>query len=130
MSSRPLVDPAADVEAPRSRSRILLPGPMFPILLAAALPPAVSALASGGRAQQVSSFISIGWASLVPLSLFESWAARVLPLAAALFLVVALVALPFASTAMSVDAWTAAAMCVLSLTRASSRTLAGRPPDA
>jgi hypothetical protein len=126
MSPRALADRAADVEEPRSPSRGLLPGPMFPVLFAAALPPAVSALASGGRAQQVSSLISIGWASLVPLSLYESWAARVLPLAAVLFLVVALVALPFASTAMSVDAWTAVAMCVLSLPRAPSRTVAGR----
>ena len=31
---------------------ILLPGPMFPILFAAALPPAIVAVASGGRAQQ------------------------------------------------------------------------------
>jgi hypothetical protein len=102
----------------RSRASFLLAGPKFPILFLAALPAAVVALASQGPAQQLSALISITWFSLVPLALFERWIALALPVLAGGFLIATLSVLPFGSTALTVDAWTTAAMFVLSLPRA------------
>ena len=61
--------------------------------------------------------MSLGWFSLVPIALYERWIALALPFVAAAFLVVTLALLPFASTAMTVDVWSSAAMLVLSLPR-------------
>ncbi|HET6147867.1 MAG TPA: hypothetical protein VFH68_10075 [Polyangia bacterium] len=107
----------------RPRSSFLLAGPRFPILFLAALPAAVVALSSGGRAQQVSALISIGWFTLVPIALYEHWVALALPAVAAAFLALTLAALPDGSTAMTVDVWTSAAMFVLSLPRSGRRRL-------
>ena len=101
----------------RSRSKFLLAGPRFPVLFLAALPAAVVALSAEGHAQQVSALIALGWFSLVPIALYERCVALALPVVAAAFLVLTLVALPFNSTALIVDVWTAAAMFVLSLPR-------------
>lgn len=99
----------------RPRSSFLLAGPRFPILFLAALPATVVALSSGGRAQQVSALIAVGWFSLAPMALFERWVALALPIVAAAFLVLTLAALPAGSTALTVDVWTSAAMILLSL---------------
>jgi hypothetical protein len=99
----------------RSRSSYLLAGPRFPILFLTALPAAVVALSSAGHDKQVSALIAVAWFSLVPVALFERWVALALPIVAATFLVLTLAALPFGSTAMTVDIWTSAAMLVLSL---------------
>ena len=125
MSATP-VDRMPMAAQTRSRSSFLLAGPKFPILFLAALPAAVVALSCEGRAQQVSALISIGWFSLVPIALYERWVAMALPVVAAAFLVLTLVALPFNSTALIVDVWTSAAMFVLSLPRSG---LAARPPS-
>jgi len=121
MSATPIV-PMSLVSEARPRPAFLLPAPKFPVLLLAALPAAVVALSSEGRAQQVSALIAIGWFSLVPIALFERWVALALPVVAAAFLALALAALPTGSAAQTVDFWSSATLFVLSL-------LAGpRPP--
>ena len=129
MSTSPVVPANLSAEA-RTRSSTLLAGPKFPILFAAALPAAVVALSTEGYAQRLSALISIGWFSLVPLALYERWVARALPMVAGAFLMAALAALPFESTALTfdvwvgvwVDVWTAAVMLVLSLPRSRGAT--------
>jgi hypothetical protein len=123
MSATPVVSMPVVTET-RSRSRFLLAGPKFPILFLSALPAAVVALSAEGHAQQVSALIALGWFSLVPIALYERWVALALPVVAAAFMVLTLVALPFNSTALIVDVWTSAAMFVLSLPRSA---LADRP---
>ena len=117
MSTTPVIPLGMETAETRPRSSALLAGPRFPILFATALPAAVVALSSDGHAQRLSALISIGWFSLVPLALYERWVARALPMVAAAFLVAALAALPFGTTALTVDVWTSAAMLVLSLPR-------------
>ena len=126
MSATP-VAPMSVVHETPSRSKFLVAGPKFPILFLTALPAAVVALSSDGHAQQVSALIALGWFSLVPIALYERWVALALPVVAAAFLVLTLVALPFNSTALIVDVWTSAAMFVLSLPR--SGIAHARPPS-
>jgi hypothetical protein len=113
----------------RSAAKLLLAGPKFPLMFLTALPAAVVALASVGRAQQVSGLIALGWFSLVPLALYERWVAIALPMVAAGFLILTLFALPFNSAAFVVDVWTAAAMFVLSLPRTPTPTSVRVPSD-
>jgi hypothetical protein len=125
MSASPFASTSEESRT-RSGSKFLLAGPKFPIMFLTALPAAVVALASVGHAQQVSGLIALGWFSLVPIALYERWVALALPVVAAGFLVLTLIALPFNSAAFVVDIWTSAAMFVLAL----PRTPVGAPASA
>jgi hypothetical protein len=95
----------------------ILPGPRYIATYLLALPVIVVALASTGRAQLVGGLIAVFWLVLSPVALYARWAALLLPVASAVFLVLSVVLLDFNSAAFVVDVTIAAAMALVSFPR-------------
>jgi hypothetical protein len=102
---------------PPEDATLLRPGPRFLAFFVPVLPAAVMAFASTGMAQLVSTLIAVSWVVLVPAALYLRWAARMLPIASACFLVLAVATLPFNSAAFVINLWTTLAMFLLSFPR-------------
>jgi len=109
--------PTAQWTIDRSRTDLLTPGPRFLALYLLALPVAVVAFASVGRAQLLSGFFAAVWLVVAPLALFSPRAAKLLPAAGAAFLLLSVALLPFNSFAFVVDLWAGLAMLVSSAPR-------------
>jgi len=108
----------------RSPVSELLPGPRYIALYLIALPAAVVALASSGRAQLVSGLIAALWFAGAPAALFSRTAAKALPVVSAFFLVVTVLTLPFNSIAFATDLTTTVVMFLVSFPRPKQRHLA------
>jgi uncharacterized membrane protein YdfJ with MMPL/SSD domain len=101
---------------------LLVSGPRLTAMVLAALPAAVVAMSTTGRAQHVSGLIAATWLVLVLIAVYRPWAAVALPVIAAGFIVLTVLALPFHSAPFIVDVWASMAMLVLSLPRRSPAT--------
>jgi hypothetical protein len=99
---------------PRVDETLLRPGPRFLAFFVPVLPAAVMAFASIGTAQLVSALIAVSWIVLVPAALYLRWAARLLPVLSACFLLLAVITLPFNSAAFVINLWTTLAMFLMS----------------
>lgn len=92
-------------------------GPRFAVVCVPILIALVTAMASTGIPQYVSALMATSWIVLAPAALFSRWVARLLPIASASFLFLALLTLPFNSPAFISDVWAALTMSLLTLPR-------------
>jgi hypothetical protein len=95
----------------------LLPGGKFLLMALCTLPIAVVGLSAATVAEAASGPLAALWLGLLPVALYKRWATLALLFVAAALLFITLFALPFNSTAFTIDFWTSALMLILALPR-------------
>jgi hypothetical protein len=90
-------------------------GARFQTMLLLAVPVVAMGLASAGFARWLGVAFAATWIVLDVVAVWNRWVALVLPVVAAAFFVLTLVALPFNSPPSIVDYWTAVALTYLAL---------------
>jgi len=102
------------------RPVLLLPGGKFLLMALCALPVAVVGLSASTPVEAWSGPLAVLWLGLLPVALYKRWATVALLFVAAALLFISLFALPFNSTAFTIDFWSSALMLVLALPRRQS----------
>jgi hypothetical protein len=99
------------------RPVLVPPGAKLVLMALCALPVAVVGLSATTAAETISGPLAALWLGLLPVALYRRWATVALLFVAAALLFFTILALPFDSTAFTIDFWTSTLMLVLALPR-------------
>lgn len=117
MTTHSLRKSVLDVRQRIGRPNLVLPGGRFVLMALCTLPLAVVGLSGSTPAEAASGLTAALWLGLLPVALYKRWATLALLFVAATQLFITVFALPFNSTAFTIDFWTSALMLVLALPR-------------